>query len=115
LDILVKKDIPVFAIGIGKTDPFIVGYDYFGGQVLTTYNPAFLQEITDATNGKTRVAQDTQSVYAIIDDVIETVNTKLTQKNRIQYFSLNRVLVGIIVTRILLITLWRFWILINKK
>jgi hypothetical protein len=115
LDILIKKHISVFAIGIGKTDPFIVGYDYFGGQVLTTYNPAFLQEITDATNGKTRVAQDTQSVYAIIDDVIETVNTKLTQKNRIQYFSLNRVLVGIIVTRIFFITLWRFWILIHKK
>ncbi len=115
LDILQRQQIPVFAVGIGDPAPFVIGYDRFGSQITTTYDPIFLQEIPDATGGKTWIVEDTDVIDTITSAIASHINQKTTDHTHIQYFALNTIAMWIVFVWIWLVTVWRLWILYDKK
>jgi len=115
LGIVQKKHIPIFTIGIGQSDDYIVGYDSFGWQVLTRYNPVFLQEISDATWGSSWVAEDTDSINTILAPILSAVEERLVETTIIPQRNLNDILLGILAGWILAVTGWRILVWYTKK
>ena len=109
LSILQKKNIPLYTIGIGKSDDFTVWYDYFGGQILTTYNPDFLEKLSEATGGKSWVIQSNDDIANITEQIMQTIQSRVVAIDTYPLFSLNKVLILILIGRMTVITIRRGW------
>lgn len=106
--ILQKKNIPLYTIGIGKSDDFTVGYDYFGGEILTTYNPEFLQELSDATGWESWIIQRNEDIEGTTQQIIQTIQSRAIATTQYPNFSLNRILLAILIGRMIVITIQRW-------
>jgi len=107
LSVLQKKNIPLYTIGIGKSDDFTVWYDYFGGQISTTYNPDFLEKLSEATGGKSWVMQSNEDMANITEQIMQTIQSSVVAIDTYPLFSLNKVLILILIGRMMVITIWR--------
>ncbi len=108
LSLLQKKGIPLYTIGIGQLDDFTVGYDYFGGQILTTYNPVFLQNLSDATGGKSWIIQSNEDIIQVTQQIIETIQSRAIATIHYPLFSLNKILMLVLICRMVIITTRRW-------
>lgn len=109
LAILQKKNIPLYTIGIGQLEDFTVWYDYFGGQILTTYNPVFLQEMSDATGWSSWIIQSNEDIAQTTEQIIETIQSRAIVTNSYPLFSLNIILMIVLVVRMVILTTRRWW------
>lgn len=109
LSILQKKSIPLYTIGIWQTDNFTVWYDYFGGEILTTYNPVFLQELSDATWWQSWIIQNNEDIPQTIEQIIQTIQSGAIATTYYPLFSLNKLLIIVLIGWMIIITTRRWW------
>lgn len=107
--ILQKKNIPLYTVGIWQWDDFTVGYDYFGGQILTTYNPKFLEELSKATGGESWIIESNDDMKTIIEQITQAIQSRAVATIDYPLFSLNRMLLLILIGRMMVITIRRGW------
>ncbi len=108
VSILQKKDIPLYTIGIWQWDDFTVWYDYFGGQILTTYNPEFLEKLSEATGGGSWIIQNNDDLAISIEQIIKTIQSRTVATIDYPVFLLNKILVLILIIRMMAITTRRW-------
>lgn len=104
ITILEKKRIPLFALWIGKTDAFTVGYDIFSNPVYTTYNPIFLNNLTKKVWWQTFVAETTDDIQSIIISLERQVSKNVYTVNEPSFFLLNDIFIPLIFIRTLYVT-----------
>jgi len=105
--ILQKKTIPLYTIGIGQWDDFTVGYDYFGGEILTTYNPEFLEKLSAATSGQSWIIQSNDDITTVTQQIIQTIQSRAVATEIYPIFSLNSILLFIVIGRMIIVTIRR--------
>lgn len=76
---------------------------------MTTYNPAFLQELSDITGGKSWIIQSNEDITQTTQEIIETIQSQAIATVSNPLFSLNRILMIILIGWIVIITTRRFW------
>jgi len=104
LGIFQKKNIPLYTIGIWQWDDFTVWYDYFGGEILTTYNPEFLEKLSAATSWKSWIIQTNDDTKIVTEKIIETIQSRTITTTEYPIFSLNMILIFILIGRMICIT-----------
>lgn len=93
LSVIQKKNIPVFALGVGESD-YLIGYDKRWSPVQTSINIPLLQEVTKQTWGEFyRVLQESNfdEFFNYLKDVIKSQEK---QKIENQYIILNQYLLS---------------------
>lgn len=83
-----NNNIQVYAIGLGSTEPVVLGYDWFGRPQYAELDEATLQKIASSTGGKYFKSVDTSTLNDIYKGISDDIKREKEETNIKDFFFL---------------------------